>query len=428
MTNLVVIGTQWGDEGKGKIIDVLSRNVSAVVRYQGGNNAGHTLVINGEKTVLHLVPCGIFHTDLMCLIGHGVVLSLQSLQEEVELLENAGIPVQDRLRISAGCPLVMPYHVGLDRAREAKLGAGAIGTTHRGIGPAHEDRVARTGVRLEDALVADIFSEKITALLDYHNFVLKNYLQAPTYDTQQMIDHGLTFADKYRHLIDDIPSHIHRLCQSEKHILFEGAQGSSLDIDQGTYPYVTSSNTTSGSVCTGSGVGPKRIDHVLGITKAYATRVGQGPFVTELDDAAGVALGARGDEFGATTSRKRRCGWLDLVALKRAIQINGITSLCLTKLDVLDTFETINICTDYTLGGQRLSGYPDNHSLRQCTPVYHTLAGWQTDSHTAQCFDDLPAKAQAYIAYVEAAVGVPIDIVSIGPDRAQTIHRKQLLG
>lgn len=425
--NVVVLGTQWGDEGKGKVVDVLTESVAAVVRYQGGHNAGHTLVIDGQKTVLHLIPSGILHPDVMCLIGNGVVLSPDALDKETSELTERGIPVAERLRISGACPLIMPYHISLDQAREQALGKSAIGTTGRGIGPAYEDKVARRAVRVIDTQDSALFAEKITHLLDYHNFVLTRYFHAKAVDPQAMIDYGLAFGEKYQALIDDIPGLIHRYRQAGRNVLFEGAQGTLLDVDQGTYPFVTSSNTTAGGACIGSGIGPTALDYVLGITKAYTTRVGSGPFPTELFDDTGKLLAERGHEFGATTGRPRRCGWLDIVALRQAVTINGLSGICLTKLDILDPLDTIKICIAYKYAGDTLVSPPIGaEAFSQCEPVYEELPGWGSSTDTITDFDQLPENARAYIARIEALLEVPVDIVSTGPDRRQIINRKNL--
>ena len=426
--NLVILGTQWGDEGKGKVVDVLTDSVAAVVRYQGGHNAGHTLVINGEKTVLHLIPSGILHDGVMCLIGNGVVLSPDAFYDEVNMLEGRGINVTEKLRISGACPLIMPYHIALDQARERALGKAAIGTTGRGIGPAYEDKVARRAVRVVDTLDSENFADKINKLLDFHNFVLTRYYNADAIDAQEMIDYGLAFGEKYRGLIEDIPGMISAFKKAGKSVMFEGAQGTMLDVDQGTYPYVTSSNTTAGGSCTGSGIGPTGIDYVLGITKAYATRVGSGPFPTELFDDTGKLLAERGHEFGATTGRPRRCGWLDIVALRQAVIVNGITGICLTKLDILDPVETIKICTGYVYQGETITTPPIGaDAFAQCEPIYEELPGWGSTTETVTDYDQLPDNAKAYIARIESLLDVPVDIVSTGPDRRQIICRKNVL-
>ena len=425
--NLVVLGTQWGDEGKGKIVDALTESVAAVVRYQGGHNAGHTLVIDGEKTVLHLIPSGILHDQVMCLIGNGVVLSPDALDAEVTALTERGISVAEKLRISGACPLIMPYHIALDQSRERALGNAAIGTTGRGIGPAYEDKVARRAVRVIDTLDHASFAERIVTLLDYHNFVLTRYFETEPVNPQMMINYGMAFGEKYAALIDDIPSLINSYRKANRNILFEGAQGTLLDIDQGTYPYVTSSNTTAGSASTGSGIGPTALDYVLGITKAYTTRVGSGPFPTELLDDTGTLLGKRGNEFGSTTGRPRRCGWLDIVALRQAVNINGISGICLTKLDILDPIDTIKICTAYRCGGDTLLLPPIGaEAFARCEPIYEELPGWCANTDSVTHFDNLPGKAKSYITRIETLLDLSVDIISTGPERRQIISRKNL--
>jgi adenylosuccinate synthase len=421
-TNIVVLGTQWGDEGKGKIVDLLSRDADAVVRFQGGHNAGHTLVIDGEKTVLHLIPAGILQPGVECLIGNGVVLSLHALREEIEALESRGVEVRPRVSISPSCAIIMPWHEALDRAREEARGAKAIGTTCRGIGPAYEDKVARRGLRTSDLLNPGILGEKIEYVLDFHNFVLTRRFGKPPVEFQAMLEQALELGEYFRDRVLDVSGRLHDLRREGKRVMFEGAQGSLLDIDHGTYPYVTSSNTTVGGVCTGSGIGPDAIDYVLGITKAYVTRVGGGPFPTELFDADGKRLAKRGDEFGATTGRPRRCGWLDAVALRRMVRLNGVSGLCVTKLDVLDGFENINICTAYRLDGKVLDAPPlDAEQWERLEPVYETFPGWSEPSRGARTMDDLPANARAYLQQMEAIVGAPVHIVSTGPDRNENI-------
>ena len=421
-TNVVVLGTQWGDEGKGKIVDLLSRDADAVVRFQGGHNAGHTLVIDGEKTVLHLIPAGILQPGVECLIGNGVVLSLHALREEIEALESRGVEVLPRVSISPSCAIIMPWHEALDRAREEARGAKAIGTTCRGIGPAYEDKVARRGLRTSDLLNPGILGEKIEYVLDFHNFVLTRRFGKPPVEFQAMLEQALELGEYFRDRVLDVSGRLHDLRREGKRVMFEGAQGSLLDIDHGTYPYVTSSNTTVGGVCTGSGIGPDAIDYVLGITKAYVTRVGGGPFPTELFDADGKRLAKRGDEFGATTGRPRRCGWLDAVALRRMVRLNGVSGLCVTKLDVLDGFENINICTAYRLDGEVLDAPPlDAEQWERLEPVYETFPGWSEPSRGARTMDDLPANARAYLQQMEAIVGAPVHIVSTGPDRNENI-------
>ena len=424
-TSIVVLGTQWGDEGKGKIVDLLSRDADAVVRFQGGHNAGHTLVINGEKTVLHLIPAGILQAGVECLIGNGVVLSLRALRHEIEELENKGVEVRSRLRISPSCAMIMPYHELLDRAREEARGNRAIGTTCRGIGPAYEDKVARRGLRTSDLLNEVELAEKIYHLLDYHNFVLEQRFGKQPVSLDKVLDEALELGAYFADMVADVSGRLYHLRDAGKRIMFEGAQGSLLDIDHGTYPYVTSSNTTAGGVCTGAGVGPDAIDYVLGITKSYMTRVGGGPFPTELFDQAGERLARRGDEFGATTGRPRRCGWLDAVAVRRMVQLNGVSGLCVTKLDVLDGFDEIKICTAYRLHGETLNVPPlDSLSWPQLEPVYESFPGWQDSSRGAERMEDLPANARSYLEAMEVTCGAPIHIVSTGPERNENIILK----
>jgi adenylosuccinate synthase len=420
--SIVVLGTQWGDEGKGKIVDLLSRDADAVVRFQGGHNAGHTLVIDGEKTVLHLIPAGILQPGVECLIGNGVVLSLHALREEIEALEARGVQVRSRISISPACAIIMPWHEALDRAREEARGAKAIGTTCRGIGPAYEDKVARRGLRTSDLRTPELLGEKIEHVLDFHNFVLKQRFGKEPLDFQAMLDQALELGEYFKDRVADVSGRLYALRTAGKRVMFEGAQGSLLDIDHGTYPYVTSSNTTIGGVCTGAGVGPDAIDYVLGIAKAYVTRVGGGPFPTELFDDAGKRLARRGDEFGATTGRPRRCGWLDAVALRRMVSLNGVTGFCVTKLDVLDGFDEIRICTAYRLNGQLLDAPPlDVQDWARLEPVYETFPGWQETSRGATRMEDLPANARSYLEAMESLCGAPIHIVSTGPDRNENI-------
>jgi len=420
--SIVVLGTQWGDEGKGKIVDLLSRDADAVVRFQGGHNAGHTLVIDGEKTVLHLIPAGILQPGVECLIGNGVVLSLHALRTEIEALEARGVEVRPRISISPACAIIMPWHVELDRAREEARGAKAIGTTCRGIGPAYEDKVARRGLRTSDLRNPKLLAEKIEHVLDFHNFVLTRRFGKEAVDFQAMLDQALELGEYFGDRVADVSGRLYELRAAGKRVMFEGAQGSLLDIDHGTYPYVTSSNTTVGGVCTGAGVGPDAIDYVLGITKAYVTRVGGGPFPTELFDEAGKRLAKRGDEFGATTGRPRRCGWLDSVALRRMVSLNGVSGFCVTKLDVLDGFDEIRICTAYRLGDEVLDAPPlDVEDWARLEPVYESFPGWQESSRGATRMEDLPANARSYLEAMEALCGAPVHIVSTGPDRNENI-------
>ena len=419
---VVVIGTQWGDEGKGKIVDLLTDRASAVVRFQGGHNAGHTLVIDGKKTVLHLIPSGVLRDGVKCLIGNGVVLSPEALLQEMEHLEASGVPARERIVISESCPLILPYHIALDQAREKARGSKAIGTTGRGIGPCYEDKVARRGIRLAEMMDAQHFAARLGEVLEYHNFSLQHYFREDPLDYQQLLDAGLSQAEQLRDLVGDVTSILHDLIDQGASIMFEGAQGALLDIDHGTYPYVTSSTTTAGGAASGSGVGPRDIDYILGIVKAYATRVGAGPFPTELDDACGQHMGERGHEFGATTGRKRRCGWLDLVALKRSLRINSVSGLCITKLDVLDGLETIKLAVAYKYRGEEVSIPPAGaDNFEACEPVYIEMPGWQDSTVGLRQREQLPPAAIDYLQKIEQVCGVPIDIVSTGPDRAETI-------
>ncbi|MDH4765538.1 MULTISPECIES: adenylosuccinate synthase [Pseudomonas] len=421
--NVVVLGTQWGDEGKGKIVDLLTDQAAAVVRYQGGHNAGHTLVIDGQKTILRLIPSGILRADTQCLIGNGVVLSPEALFKEVGELEARGVPVRERLRISSACSLILPYHVALDQAREKARGEAKIGTTGRGIGPAYEDKIARRGLRVGDLFHPERFAVKLKEVLDYHNFVLQNYFNEPPVDFQKTYDEAMEHAKVMQPLVMDVVSRLHELRKAGENLMFEGAQGTLLDIDHGTYPFVTSSNTTAGGVATGSGVGPLYLDYILGITKAYTTRVGSGPFPTELFDETGAYLAKQGHEFGSVTGRPRRCGWFDAVILRRSIEINSISGLCLTKLDVLDGLETVRICTGYKdAAGNLLTEAPtDADSYTGLQPVYEDMPGWSESTVGAQSLEALPANAQAYIRRIAELVEAPIDIVSTGPDRKETI-------
>lgn len=425
--NLVVLGTQWGDEGKGKIVDLLTDRVSAVVRFQGGHNAGHTLVIDGKKTVLHLIPSGILRSNVKCLIGNGVVLSPEALATEMQMLEETGVPVKERLRISPACTLILPYHIALDQAREAaKCEVKKIGTTGRGIGPAYEDKVARRGLRVDDLFYPERLKEKLTEILEYHNFILVNYFKQPEISLESVYQECLGYAEMLKDLIEDIPHTLHKARVNGESLLFEGAQGTLLDIDHGTFPYVTSSNTTAGGTATGSGFGPLYLDYVLGITKAYTTRVGGGPFPTELFDDIGQYLGEKGHEFGATTGRPRRCGWLDAVALSRAIQVNSVTGICLTKLDVLDGLETVKICTKYLCpeAGELITTPVGAEGYARVKPQYIEMPGWSENTFGVQSWEELPQAAKDYIAKIEEIVGVPVDIVSTGPDRVETIVRR----
>ncbi len=420
--SVVIIGTQWGDEGKGKIVDLLTDQAKAVVRFQGGHNAGHTLVIDGVTTVLHLIPSGVLRDSVKCLIGNGVVLSPEALLKEIKQLEESGIPARDRIVISESCPVILPYHIALDQAREVARGNQAIGTTGRGIGPCYEDKVARRGIRLGEMMNKELFATRLKEVLEYHNFTLEHYFKVAPLDYQTILNDALQQADEIRAMVGDIPGILHDLREQGEKIMFEGAQGALLDIDHGTYPYVTSSTTTAGGAAAGSGVGPRDLEYILGIVKAYTTRVGSGPFPTELDDPCGQHMGEKGHEFGATTGRKRRCGWLDMVSLKRSLKINSVSGLCITKLDVLDGLETLKIAVAYKYQGQEITNPPagaDNYAA--CEPVYIEMPGWQESTYGLQSYDDLPSTAKAYLEKIKALSGVPIDIVSTGPDRAETI-------
>jgi adenylosuccinate synthase len=419
---VIVIGTQWGDEGKGKVVDLLMERAAAVARFQGGHNAGHTLVIGGQKTILSLIPSGILRDGARCFIANGVVLSLSALLKEAGMLAERGVPAFERLRISPGCPLILPSHVALDLARESARGANKIGTTGRGIGPAYEDKASRRALRVADLFNPQRFGEQLAEVLEFHNFVLTQYFKQPPVDVAATRDELLTQAEKVKPLVVDVTQELADLRAANANVLFEGAQGAMLDIDHGTYPFVTSSNTSAGGAATGTGLGPAAFDGVLGIVKAYATRVGAGPFPTELFDATGAHLSKVGQEFGSVTGRARRCGWFDAVALRRAVIQSSVSGLCVTKLDVLDGLPTIRICTGYRYGGKVASTPPllveDFGSVE---PVYEDLAGWQESTVGLRSFDQLPANARAYLARMQQVVGVPVDIISTGPDRDQTI-------
>jgi adenylosuccinate synthase len=422
--NVVILGTQWGDEGKGKIVDLLTQDADAVVRFQGGHNAGHTLVIDGKKTVLHLIPSGILRNNVACMIGNGVVLAPDALLTEMAKLEASGVPVRSRLTISPACPLILPYHVALDVAREVRRGEDKkIGTTGRGIGPAYEDKVARRGLRFGDLARPEAFAEKLREIMDYHNFALTGYYKVAAMDCQKVLDDSLRMAEELLPMMADVTDQLHAYRKAGKKIMFEGAQGSLLDIDLGTYPYVTSSNTTAGGTATGSGFGPLYLDYVLGIAKAYTTRVGSGPFPTELFDDTGRHLSKKGNEFGSTTGRARRCGWFDAVVLRHAIQINSVSGICLTKLDVLDGLDTIKVCVGYkTAAGLTVERPPVAcEDFEELVPVYEELPGWSVSTVGARRLEDLPAQARDYIRFLEDQIDAPVDIISTGPDRNETI-------
>jgi adenylosuccinate synthase len=421
-TNLVVIGAQWGDEGKGKIVDLLTERAAAVVRFQGGHNAGHTLVIGGAKTVLSLIPSGILHPGVLCLIGNGVVLSLEALFKEADALVQKGVPVYERLRISPNCALILPSHIALDRARERAQGVNAIGTTGRGIGPAYEDKVARRAVRVADLFQRDRLAARLGEVLDFHNFVLSRYFSAETVDFARTLEDLLAQGERIQALVEDVSERLRAEMARGSNVLFEGAQGALLDNDVGTYPFVTSSNTIAGAAATGTGLGPRDIHKVLGIVKAYTTRVGAGPFPTELFDETGEHLSRVGHEFGAVTGRPRRCGWFDAVALRRAVLHNSLSSLGVTKLDVLDGLDTLRICTGYRIDGEVHDQPPLlPHRFSECEPVYESHPGWKEPTGGSTDFAKLPENARRYLARIEQLAGVPMDIVSTGPDRAETI-------
>ncbi len=420
--SVIVIGTQWGDEGKGKLVDLLTEQAHAVVRFQGGHNAGHTLVIKGEKTVLHLIPSGILRDNVQCMIGNGVVLSPNALLEEIELLEKAGISVRNRLLISEACTLILPVHIAIDQAREKSRGSKAIGTTGRGIGPAYEDKAGRRGLRAGDFLNAQGFAEKLKELVDYHNFMLTNYYHVDAVDYQQMLDEALALGEQIKPMLCDVSEALYKHQAAGFNLLFEGAQGALLDIDHGTFPYVTSSSTTAGGAATGSGLGLLDFDYVLGITKAYSTRVGNGPFPSELHDANGEHLSVKGFEYGATTGRKRRTGWFDAVAMRKSVKLNSLSGICLTKLDVLDGLETIGICTAYRLNGVITETAPlGADQYEQCHAIIEEMSGWTETTAGITDFNALPENAKAYIKRIEALVGVKVTILSTGPDRDETI-------
>ncbi len=422
--NVVVIGTQWGDEGKGKVVDWLTDHSQGVVRFQGGHNAGHTLVIGGQKTALQLIPSGIMRAGVACYIGNGVVLSVPDLLREIDKLEASGIEVANRLKVSEACPVILPYHTALDAAREARRGDAKIGTTGKGIGPAYEDKVARRAIRVADLLNEKRLEEKLRENLDYHNYVLVNYLNAQAVDYQKTFDDALTTVPRIRPMVADVSSALHAAHKAGANLLFEGAQGSLLDVDHGTYPFVTSSNCVAGNAAAGSGVGPNMLHYVLGITKAYTTRVGSGPFPSELptDQGIGKHLASVGHEFGTVTGRARRCGWFDAALLRRSVQINGVSGMCLTKLDVLDGLESLKLCTGYQLNGKHVDVFPVGaEDAAACEAVYEEMPGWKEPTVGVKSMKDLPATARAYIARIEELVGVPVDMVSTGPDREETI-------
>ena len=423
--NVVVIGLQWGDEGKAKVVDLLTDSVQAVVRFQGGHNAGHTLVIGGKKTILSLIPSGILHAHVQCLIGNGDVLSLEALFKEAEMLIAQGVPVLERLRVSPNCPLILASHVALDRSREKAQGANAIGTTGRGIGPAYEDKVARRAVRVSDLFDPKHFADRLAEILDYHNFILQQYFKTSTVDFHEVLESNLALGERLKPLVADVTGIIEQLSIEGRNVMFEGAQGAMLDVDLGTYPFVTSSTTTAGGAAAGSGIGPRRLNEVLGIVKAYATRVGAGPFPTELFDEYGESLSRVGNEFGSVTGRRRRCGWFDTVALRRSVVHNSCSHLCVTKLDVLDGFDCIRVAVGYRVDGA-ITAVPPllSGNFGSCEAVYEELPGWKSSTIGITRYEDLPGNARSYIERLQTLVGVPITIISTGPDRDQTIIRQ----
>jgi adenylosuccinate synthase len=427
--NVVVIGTQWGDEGKGKIVDWLTDHVAGVVRFQGGHNAGHTLVIKGHKTVLRLMPSGILHPEVKCFIGNGVVVSLEALMQEIGELAKAGIDAPAQLRISQACPLILPHHAALDQARERAKGDAKIGTTGRGVGPAYEDKVARRAIRVGDLFARERFAAKLGEVLDYHNFVLRNYFKTDTIDFQKTLDDTLALAEKIQPMVADVSAEVNALIKQGKSLLFEGAQAALLDVDHGTYPYVTSSNCVAGQASAGAGVGPGQLHYILGVAKAYATRVGAGPFPTELDDEVGEHLRVRGNEYGSNTGRPRRCGWFDAAALKRAVQINGLSGICITKLDVLDGLDVVRVAVGYKVGGEERDILPVGaEALAICEPIYEEHPGWSESTVGIKSFDQLPKNAQSYLRRLEALVEAPVALISTGPDREETIVLKHPFG
>ncbi len=420
--NVIILGAQWGDEGKGKLVDLLTEQVAAVVRFQGGHNAGHTLVVNGKKTVLHLLPSGILHAGVTSFIGNGVVVSPMALLKEMTGLEAEGVPVRERLRISGACPVILPFHAAVDLARENALGINKIGTTQRGIGPAYEDKVARRALRIVDLLNPTRCAEKLRVLVDYYNFLLRDYFHVDTFDYQELYDNCLHYGEQVRPLVTDVTADLMALRQADKNVLFEGAQGALLDVDHGTYPFVTSSNTTAANAATGSGIGPLYFDRVLGIAKAYTTRVGSGPFPTELFDATGEHLAKKGNEFGSTTGRARRCGWFDVVAMRRVVAVNSLSQFCVMKMDVFDGLTELKICVAYKLDNKTINTLPvDPDAYARCEPIYETLPGWSESSYGVKTYDQLPLNARNYLKRIEELVGIPIAIISTGPERNETI-------
>ncbi len=425
MATVVIVGTQWGDEGKGKIVDLLAADAEVVVRFQGGNNAGHTMVVDGKQFISHLVPSGILQGKT-CVIGNGVVVDPAVLIDELEYLHGKGIDVgPDKIKISERAHIIMPYHKAIDLAREEMKGDKKIGTTGRGIGPAYEDKSTRRGVRFADLLEQETFEERVRTLLDEKNFYLKNYFSTTTLDPERVISDCRRYTDRLAPHVTNVSITIGEVISKGQHVLFEGAQGTHLDIDHGTYPYVTSSSTVAGNACCGAGIGPTSITNVIGIVKAYTTRVGAGPFPCELFDEIGACIQEKGVEFGATTGRKRRCGWLDMVILRNAARLNGLTGLAITKLDVLGGLEEIRICTGYEYKGRLMNDFPVSLKiLAECTPIYETLPGWAEDISGIRSFDDLPVNTKAYLGKIEQLAQTPVQIVSVGPGRDETMILK----
>ncbi len=425
VNNVVLLGAQWGDEGKGKVVDLLTERAEAVVRFQGGHNAGHTLVIEGRQTVLHLIPSGAMREGVACLIGNGVVVDLGQLLSEIDRLDGLGITIAPRLMISPACPIILPHHVALDLAREKAKGNRAIGTTGRGIGPCYEDKVARRGLRIVDLYSPDRLAQKLREVTEYHNYLLVNYFECDAIDYHATLKALLHQATAIEPMVGDVSAELYSLGRQQKRIMFEGAQGMLLDIDQGTYPYVTSSNTTAAAAAIGAGIGPLELDYVLGIVKAYTTRVGSGPFPTELSDGIGRHLGQRGQEFGATTGRPRRCGWLDVVTLRRTREVCGLSALCVTKLDVMDKLERVKICTAYEYQDERITLPPYGaDAMEQCQPIYEEMDGWQESTAGIREYDRLPVNARKYLQRLSTLMELPIDIVSTGAERDDTIIRR----
>ena len=423
MSNTVVVGTQWGDEGKGKVVDLLTAKADLVVRFQGGNNAGHTLVVEGQQFIFHIIPSGILYEDKKCLIGNGLVVDPEVLLEEIESLKEAGIEISPkRLSLSDKAHIIMPYHKAIDVAREVFKGGDKIGTTGRGIGPCYEDKMARTGVRAIDLTEPETLEQKVRANLKEKNFFLTKFFNAEPLGLKPILDKYLLMAEKLKLFITDVSLELDQALKANKNILFEGAQGTHLDVDHGTYPYVTSSNPVSGAVCAGAGIGPNQLHHVIGIVKAYTTRVGAGPFVTELTDETGDYIQERGKEFGATTGRRRRCGWLDLAVVRDSARLNGLNSLAITKLDVLTGLEKLQVCVGYELESKQINYRPTSlKKMALCVPIYKEMPGWQEDISQARRMDQLPATAQDYLKTIEEIAGIPMSIISVGPGREETI-------